>query len=110
MTAIIVDNIKRLGLREFQRAMYEHIRNPEAIILEKFKKPHLVLLPYKEYLKLREASLPGFHVTKDTTQEPMIVPRSAFLTVPLGDKDNPTAGEPLTFWQHVKKILNTKLF
>lgn len=94
MTAIIVDNIKRLGLREFQRAMYEHIREPEAIILEKFKKPHLVLLPYKEYLKLREAS----------------TLRVMTPVVPLKSYFSMREEQPLTFWQHVKKILNTKLF
>lgn len=99
MTAIIVDNIKRLGLREFQRAMYEHIREPEAIILEKFKKPHLVLLPYKEYMKLREASM--VKVTIHPQEQG---------TVPLASAFKMREEQPLTFWQRVKKILNTKLF
>lgn len=111
MTAIVVnDTMKRLGLREFQRGMYEHIRKPEAILLEKFKKPHLVLLPYKEYLKLREyvpvAVTLGDANMFQVRKEPEAAPKNMVGFAQIVDD----TGSELTPWQKIKKILNTKIF
>lgn len=90
----ITPAIRRIGLRQFNRVMYKEIKDL-PIIVTKDREPYLLVMPYSETLE---------STTSPTVLQSMtpVPPLRSYFSLP--------KEQPLTRWQKIKNILNTKLF
>lgn len=117
MVAQLGTTVKEMGLREFQRNMYTHIKEVMhmPLILTRNKQPFLVVISFKEWQRLQHDGLPqaGFGTMDEkyriTPSMPTLGDEGHRAIADRGQGTKPFIIQTTNIFQTIKRILNKKL-